>query len=112
MKPSHIVRHANPAAGNLEHDVKNPPLVVAIGMPCIRKMRVINSSHVPQWRDKFRQVFDPRPLLIDPIERRLHNNELLSGVHSWLSRVHRFYQLVRRRSARTAPWKKRDSIRL
>jgi hypothetical protein len=24
-------------------------------------------------------------LLIDPIERRLHNNELLGGVHSWLS---------------------------
>src|SRR6266516_5645631 len=101
-----------PATGNLEHDVENPLLLGAIGMPRIRKMRVINSSHFPQRGNKLRQVLDTRPLLIDPLERRLHNNELLGGVHSWLSRVHRFYQLVRWRSEHIPPWKKRDSIRL
>src|SRR5207247_10951520 len=96
----------------LKHDVKNPLLLGAIGMPRIRKMRVINSSHFPQRGNKFRQVFDARPLLIDPLERRLHNNELLGGVHSCLSRVHRFYPLVIWRSEHIAPWKKRDSIHL
>src|SRR5258707_12520847 len=38
-------------------------------MPRVRKMRVINSSHLSQRRDEFRQVLDTRPLLIDPLER-------------------------------------------
>jgi hypothetical protein len=36
------------ASGNLKHNLKDPLFVFAVRMPYVAKMRVINSSHVPQ----------------------------------------------------------------
>src|SRR5436190_23962912 len=35
----------NSAAGNLQDDVEEPCLATALRMPCVREMRVIDSSH-------------------------------------------------------------------
>ena len=56
-------------------------------MPSVGKMRVINSAHVLQRRNEFGKVLKTRPLLVDAINGRLHNDEVSGGVHCGWSQV-------------------------
>jgi hypothetical protein len=108
------VRHRTPgysATGNSKHDVEDTLLFIAVGMPGIRKACVIKSSHIPQRRDEFREIFNPRPLFIDVIDRRFHNDGLSRCIHLDRRGSHCLRRVFRRRSVHIAPWKKPAPIR-
>src|SRR5438309_9511546 len=80
-------------------------------MPCVEKMRVVDSSHFSQQRDEFGKVLETRPLLVDAIDGCFHNDKMSGRVHCGWGGLHRVNQIVRRCSARTALLKTRGPIR-
>jgi len=86
----------DPPAGNLKYDVEDPFLVAAIRMPSVGKMCFINFAHLPKRGDELGKVLQLRPLLVDAINGRLHNDEMSGGVHCGWSCFHHLNQVIRR----------------
>src|SRR5207249_3709571 len=99
------------ALGNSKDNLKDTLLFVAVRMPCVRKVCLINSFYISQRRDEFGEIFNARPLFIRFADGRLYNDGMSRCVHFDRGRIHRLCRVVRWRTVHTSPSKKPGSVR-
>src|SRR6478672_4122589 len=62
------------STGNLKHNVESSLVFLAVWVPGIRKLGIIDSSYALQRCDKFWKIFYTRPLLIGALDRNFHHD--------------------------------------
>src|SRR5215470_8380343 len=98
-------------ARNLKQNLENSAAFVAICMPSIRKLALVDSSYVAQRCDEFRQILNTRPLLIGTLDRSLDHDGCSRGRKRGNARGGSLHHVVRLKSAHIVPSQKRGSTR-
>ena len=99
----------NSAVWNLKDDLEDTSLFVAVRLPDEGKVSVIDSSHISQRRNEFRQLLNARPLFVHFRHRSIHNGLFARRVHNGRARFVRKFFFLRRRSAHNARSRRPDS---